>query len=102
MYPLKPLQNKDQSFFCWLFPNWLLQMREYSMHCVLGADILNKFIVLFGFHPCINKNVKIPSEHILMRVDSCLLSTSSVLAVHSVLHFGAMLRVCTVGFMRNR
>lgn len=68
----KPLWIKaeDHRIPLQLFPYCVLPIWEYSMQCVLGADILNKFIILSGFHPCINKSMKILSEHILMCANS--------------------------------
>lgn len=71
LYPLKPLWMKVETYSIphFLFP-YYLQIWEYSTQCVLGTDIWNKFIILPGFHPCINKSMKILSEHILMRANS--------------------------------
>lgn len=70
--PIKPPWIKVETYSIphFLFPYYLLQIWEYSTQCVLGTDIWNKFIILSGFHPCINKSMKILSEHILMCANS--------------------------------
>lgn len=59
--------------------------------------MLNKFIILPGFHPCINESMKIPSERILMHANSaqqsvcasgtqCALVSSDVVCLYCRLH----------------
>lgn len=51
---------------------WLMGVRIWprSTQGVPVADVLNKFIILPSFHPCINESMKILSEHILMHDNS--------------------------------
>lgn len=69
LYPLW-IRIEHRSVSHWVFSNYVLHTWAYSTLCVPGVDILDKFIILPGFHPCINKSMKILSEHILMRANS--------------------------------